>query len=56
MNAIELSGWKNGAMITLPVDEELYLRELNERRANSRLKVVKEEKVVDTNGTFGSKN
>jgi hypothetical protein len=43
-------------MVTLPVDEELYLNELNVRRSNSRLKEVKEEVVVDTNGTFGSKN
>ena len=56
MNAIELSGWKNGAMVTLPVNEDEYLEILNEKRANSRLKVAKEEKVEDTNGTFGSKN
>jgi len=40
----------------LPIDEEEYLKVLNLKRENSRLKVVKEEKVVDTNGTFGSKN
>ena len=38
MNAIELSGWLGGAEVTLPVDEELYLSELNKRRATSRYK------------------
>jgi predicted dehydrogenase len=56
MNAIEYSGWNNGKFVTLPINEEEYLNVLNEKRANSRLKVAKEEKVVDTNGTFGSKN
>jgi len=56
MNAIEYSGWNNGKFVSLPIDEEEYLKVLNLKRENSRLKVVKEEKVVDTNGTFGSKN
>ena len=30
MNAIELSGWNNGAEIVLPVNEEQYIKELNE--------------------------
>ena len=38
MNAIELSGWLGGAEVSLPVDEELYLEELNKRRATSRYK------------------
>ena len=38
MNAIELSGWLGGEEVTLPVDEELYLKELNKRRATSRYK------------------
>jgi len=56
MNAIEYSGWNNGKFVSLPIDEEEYLKVLNLKRENSRLKVVKEEKVVETNGTFGSKN
>ena len=55
MNAIELSGWNNGEMITLPVDEDVYLEELNKRRANSKLKDVDDNKVANTAGTFGSK-
>lgn len=55
MNAIELSGWNNGETITLPVDEERYLRELNAHRAVSRLKVVDDSAVTDTSGTFGDK-
>ena len=52
MNAIELSGWKGGVRVELPVDEDEYLAELNKRRATSRLKVVDESKVADTTGTF----
>ena len=55
MNAIELSGRNNGATITLPVDEERYLAELNAHRAVSRLKVVDDSKVTDTAGTYGGK-
>ena len=52
MNAIELSGWKGGVRVELPVNEDEYLEELNKRRATSRLKVVDESKVADTTGTF----
>ena len=55
MNAIELSGWKDSKMISLPVDEDEYLEILNEKRKNSRLKVSNDSVVMDTNGTFGSK-
>ncbi len=54
MNAIELSGWLNKT-VELPVDEELYLSELNKRVATSRLKTNVKETVADTNGSFGSK-
>lgn len=54
MNAIELSGWKDGMPVTIPVDEDEYLKYLNERRKNSRLKVVNDNVVADTSGTFGS--
>lgn len=52
MNAIELSGWKGGARVELPVDEDEYLRELLARCATSRQKAVTEEKITDTTGTF----
>ncbi|MBQ7348812.1 MAG: gfo/Idh/MocA family oxidoreductase, partial [Clostridia bacterium] len=54
MNAIELSGWKNGAPVNIPIDEDEYLKELNIRRANSRLKIADDNAVADTSGTFGS--
>ena len=54
MNAIELSGWKNGAEVTLPVNEDEYLEELNKRRATSRLKTGCDDKVADMGNTFGS--
>lgn len=51
MNAIELSGWKNGKEITLPINDDEYLAILNEKRKNSRLKQSLNV-VSDTNGTF----
>ena len=55
MNAIELSGWKNGEAVAIPVNEDEYLEELNKRVATSRLKIVDDNVVTDTAGTFGSK-
>ncbi|MBQ8343425.1 MAG: Gfo/Idh/MocA family oxidoreductase [Clostridia bacterium] len=55
MNAIELSGWKSGAKVCLPVDEDEYLAELNKRRATSRLKVGNDNYVQNTAGSYGSK-
>lgn len=52
MNAIELSGWNNGEEITLPVDEERYLAELNKHRANSRAKEDKDTIAGDMSNTF----
>ena len=54
MNAIEYSGWNGGMQVTLPVDEEAYLAELNKHRATSVVKNVDDNKVADTAGTFGS--
>ncbi|MBE6632290.1 MAG: Gfo/Idh/MocA family oxidoreductase [Ruminococcaceae bacterium] len=54
MNAIELSGWYGGERVSLPVDEDEYLRELNKRRSTSRLKTSVKETVSDTAGTYGS--
>lgn len=56
MNAIELSGWRNGAEVAFPVDEEEYLRELNARCAQSRFKEADDSHVVDTSGTYGDKS
>ena len=55
MNAIELSGWRGGVPITLPVNEDEYLEELNKRRATSRLKVVDDAYIEPTVGTYGGK-
>ncbi len=54
MNAIEFSGWNNGAEVSLPVDEDVYLAKLNQYRANSVKKVVQQATVADTQGSFGS--
>lgn len=49
-NAMHLSGWL-GKEIALPFDEELFLSELNKRRAVSRRKETKE-KTFDTKGSY----
>ena len=49
-NAMHLSAWL-GKPVELPLDEDLYLEELNKRRAASQKKEV-EEKVMDTTGTY----
>ena len=52
MNAIELSGWNNAEEITLPVDEDRYLRELDAHRAVSRIKTTGDVAAADTAGTY----
>lgn len=52
MNAIELSGWRGGAEVTIPVDEEAYIAELERHRAASVHKQVDDGQVADTTGTF----
>ena len=51
MNAIELSGWMGGEEITLPIDEERYLVELNKRRAASKLQEGCDDKVADNSNS-----
>ena len=55
MNAIELSGWKGGARVAIPVNEDEYLEELNKRRATSRLKECNDNFVLNTSGSYGVK-
>ncbi len=50
-NAMHLSGWLNRT-VELPLDEELFLSELNKRRAASRLKTG-ESVYADVKGTYG---
>ena len=52
MNAIEYSGWKGGEAVSVPVDGKKYLEELNKHRATSRLKVVDDNAVTNTAGTY----
>ncbi|MGN0746888.1 MAG: Gfo/Idh/MocA family protein [Aristaeellaceae bacterium] len=52
-NAIHLSGW-TGETVSLPIDEEKFLRLLNERRATSRHK-EDVDVVLDTSSSYGSK-
>ncbi|MBQ8850066.1 MAG: Gfo/Idh/MocA family oxidoreductase [Clostridia bacterium] len=52
MNAIELSGWNNAEEITLPIDEDRYLRELNEHRAVSKIKTTEDGAAANTAGTY----
>lgn len=52
MNAIELSGWRGGARVELPINGDEYLEELNAHRATSRLKENVVESIADTAGTY----
>lgn len=53
MDAMLLSTWL-GKAVTLPIDDEQYLEELNKRIATGRQKTASE-RVLDTEGTYGSK-
>ena len=52
-NAMHLSSWLDKT-IEIPFDEELFLQELNKRRANSKKKTNVVEKVFDTEGSYGT--
>ena len=52
-NAMHLSSWLDET-ITLPIDEDKFLEELNKRRATSRLKTG-DSVTLDTEGTYGNK-
>ena len=52
-NAMHLSSWL-GHAVTLPINEDEFLRQLNERRAHSRKKEGSGV-VFDTEGSYGSK-
>ena len=49
-NAMHLSSW-TGQTVTMPIDEDKFLEELNKRRATSRLKTGAS-KTMDTEGTY----
>ncbi len=51
MNAMYLSTWLDET-VSLPVDEDVYLAELNKRIAASRVKTGAA-RVLDTSGTYG---
>ena len=53
-NAMHLSSWK-GRMVGIPFDEDEFLEELNERRANSKKKENVEDVTFDTAGSYGTK-
>lgn len=55
MNAIELSGWRGGNRVELPVNGKEYYNELMKRCATSTYKNADDNIVTDTQGTFGSK-
>lgn len=55
MNAIELSGWRNGSPVNIPVNEDEYLEELNKKIAVSKVKKANDNTVANTAGTYGSK-
>lgn len=52
-NAMHLSGWLDRT-VEIPFDEDLFLAELNQRRARSVCKKNVNEAVFDTRGSYGS--
>ncbi len=54
MDAMMLSTWL-GKTVELPIDDELYLSELNKRIATGKVKENVQEVTLDTAGTYGSK-
>ncbi|MBR5987855.1 MAG: Gfo/Idh/MocA family oxidoreductase [Clostridia bacterium] len=48
MNAIELSGWKDGARVNLPIDGDAYYNELMKHVAVSRFKTCNDNQVEGT--------
>ena len=50
-NAMHLSSWLDKKM-TLPIDEDVFLEELNKRRKNSKVKTNVVEATFDTEGTY----
>lgn len=53
-NCMHLSSWLKQP-VTLPIDEDLYLEELNKRRAASKQKKNVVEVTFTTEDTYGSK-
>lgn len=53
-NAMHLSSWL-GKEVTIPFDEDLFLEELNKRRATSKAKTEVQEVTFDTKGSYGTK-
>lgn len=53
-NAIFLSSWL-GQTVEIPFDEDLFLKELDKRRATSRRKETVTNTVANLEGTYGSK-
>ena len=54
MDSMMLSTWL-GKEVALPIDDDLYLEELNKRIATGRTKESVADTVLDTAGTYGSK-
>lgn len=52
-NAMHLSSWLNQT-VTLPIDEDLFLQELNKKRAGTKKKSTVNEIVFDTSDSYGS--
>lgn len=53
-NAMHLSSWL-GKEVAIPFDEDLFLEELNKRRATSKAKTKVQEVTFDTKGSYGTK-
>ncbi len=55
MNGMELSGWNDGETIRFPIDEDRYLKELNEHIKHGKQKVQRKETTFDSASHFNTK-
>jgi hypothetical protein len=53
-NAMHLSAWL-GKAVTLPIDEDVFLAELNKKRASSKAKLEVKDTVFNTSNSYGTK-
>ncbi len=54
-NAMHLSSWLERP-VSLPVDEDLFLEQLNRRKQSSKQKKQVQEVTFDTKGSYGTKS
>ncbi len=52
IDAMSMSGWLGGKLVKLPIDDDEYLRMLNEKIANSKISKNVEEKIISLDDSY----